>query len=317
LSRKLHTRRDPPREQQQETKMSVSARDVLDLLSRYLEVTPIDFDPDLQVDGASVGPSKGCLYFIKNPSAIPGEEASDQGLALVLNGLEGAVAGSKLVTAHPRRAFGIAVRAFFDVSSPRPGVHPSAVVEDGAEVDPSVSIGPNCFVGSGCSIGAHTSIGANTVIHSGVRIGAHCVIRSNSVIGGAGFGVEEYGDFETMRLPHIGGVIIGDHVEIGNMNAVDAGTINPTVIEDFVQTDNLVHIAHNCRIGKGALLTACAELSGSVTLGRGAYIGPNSAVMNGIALGERTLVGLGAVVRKSTEPNSVMAGNPARKIRER
>ena len=124
-------------------------------------------------------------------------------------------------------------------------------------------------------------------------------------------------DGSTFRLPHIGAVEIGTGVCIGSMNSIAAGTLEPTVIEDYVQTDNLVHIAHNVSVGAGSLITACAEISGSVTIGPGAWLGPNCSVMNKINIGARSMVGLGTIIRKNLPENVIAAGSPARILGKR
>ena len=143
------------------------------------------------------------------------------------------------------------------------------------------------------------------------------IILSNTVIGQAGFGVETAQDGSTLRIPHIGGVRIGDHVQLGSLNSVAAGTLAPTTIDAHVQTDNLVHIAHNVQVGEGALITACAEISGSVTIGAGAWLGPNCSIMQKVSIGNNAMIGIGAVVTKSIPDNRIASGNPARVLRVR
>lgn len=112
-------------------------------------------------------------------------------------------------------------------------------------------------------------------------------------------------------MPHLGGVVIGSAVNIGALNTIVAGTIEPTVVENYVQTDDHVHIAHNCHIKRGALITACVEISGSVTVGENTTIGPNASIMNKITIGRDVVVGLGAVVTRSFGDGVTIAGNPA------
>ena len=166
-------------------------------------------------------------------------------------------------------------------------------------IDHDVVIADNCIIKSGVKIGSYVQIGKSTTI------------RENSVIGGQGFGIEKDSSGKTFRIPHLGGVVIGKNVEIGALNTLVSGTIDATIIEDFVKTDDHVHIAHNCNIKKSTLITACVEISGSVTIGKNCTIGPNSSLMNKISLGENSIVGLGTVVTKSFPANVVLAGNPA------
>jgi len=175
-------------------------------------------------------------------------------------------------------------------------------IEPGVFMDNDVTIGENCTILSGARIKPNTVIGDN------------CLIRENCVIGGEGFGIETNEDGTTVRIPHVGGVQRGNNVEIGALTAVAAGTIEPTIIEDYVKIDNLVHVAHNCRIGRGTLITACAEISGSTVIGANSWIAPNASIMNKISIGDNSTVGIGAVVLKSMEANSVVTGNPAQSL---
>lgn len=178
------------------------------------------------------------------------------------------------------------------------------IVEPGAFVDHSVAIGSNVRICAGAAIRSFTDVGDNTII------------RENAVIGSEGFGFERDVDGTPIRLPHLGGVQIGRNVEIGALNSVCAGTIDPTIVEDNVKTDFLIHIAHNCVIGEGAIITACAELSGSVTVGKRVWIAPNVSITEGRQIGEGATVGIGAVVIKDVEPGAVVAGNPAKPTAE-
>lgn len=184
-----------------------------------------------------------------------------------------------------------------------------------SEIHPSARIGHNVVIEDGCEIHEGVVIEHNVVIHSGTRIGKNSRIRSSSSVGGDGFGFERLENSKTIRFPHLGGVIIGENVEIGSCTTIARGTLSNTIIEDYVKIDNLVHIAHNCHIKKGALITACAELSGGVIVGENAWIAPNSCTHQKITIGNNSLVGLGAVVTKNIPDYTVFAGNPAKKIR--
>jgi acyl-[acyl carrier protein]--UDP-N-acetylglucosamine O-acyltransferase len=185
-----------------------------------------------------------------------------------------------------------------------------------SKIHPSVLLGTNVVVEKGCVLREGVVIEANTVIHSGTTVGANTRIRSCSSIGGDGFGFERLDNALPLRFPHLGGVIIGDNVEIGSCTAIARGTLSDTVIENNVKIDNLVHIAHNCLIKNGAFIIACAEVSGGVVIGENSWISPNSSINQKIVIGENSLVGLGSVVTKDVEPSCIYAGNPARKLRD-
>jgi len=183
-------------------------------------------------------------------------------------------------------------------------------------IHPSVIIGKNVVIEDGCLIQEGVTLEHNVVIHKGTRIGRNSRIRANSSIGGDGFGFERLSNGTPIRFVHLGGVSIGENVEIGSNSCIVRGTLGDTVISDNVKVDNLVHIAHNCHIENGAFIIACAEISGGVRVGKNSWIGPNASIIQKVTIGENALIGLGAVVTKNVDENIVFAGNPAKKIRD-
>lgn len=177
-------------------------------------------------------------------------------------------------------------------------------------------ISSSAFLGKGVVVGDRSLIGHNVVIHDGVNIGKDCVIKSNTIIGEAGFGFERDEMNKPIRLLHLGGVIIGNRVELGSLNSVCRGTIENTIIQDDVKTDDQVHIAHNCIIRKGALISACVEISGGVDVGEYSWIGPNSSVVQKIKIGKKSFVGIASNVTKSVNDGVSVAGNPAKVIKK-
>ncbi|WP_319756992.1 UDP-3-O-(3-hydroxymyristoyl)glucosamine N-acyltransferase [uncultured Sphaerochaeta sp.] len=182
-------------------------------------------------------------------------------------------------------------------------------------ISTDVYIEPNVTIGDNAVIGEHVRIFSGARIGPNVKIGANSVIRENAVIGGWGFGIAQKKGFRSIRIPHIGGVIIGENVEIGALTTICSGTIDPTMIQDFVKIDDHVHIAHNCVIGKNTVVTACAEISGSVNIGYNCWIAPNVSIINGISISNDATVGIGAVILKPVEDNAVVVGNPGKVIR--
>jgi len=183
-------------------------------------------------------------------------------------------------------------------------------------VHPTATLGHGVRLGNGVMIGARTVIHHNVVIADNVVIGEDCCIKSNTVIGEAGFGFERDENLFPLRLPHLGRVVIGSNVEIGSLNTVCRGTLSDTVIEDYVKTDDHVHIAHNCLIKKGSIITACSELSGGVTVGEFCWIGPNASVLQKIYIGDGASVGIAANVTKDVAPHVLVAGNPAKFLKK-
>lgn len=216
--------------------------------------------------------------------------------------------GAVIAATNPRLAFARALQLL----ALEPGfLAPTAP----AFVHPTAQVNSTAVLGRGVQIGARTVIGHNVVVADGVTIGADCLIKSNSVIGEAGFGFERDEAGIPVRILHLGSVAIGDRVEIGSLNTVCRATMGRTIVEDDVKTDDHVHIAHNCRVRRGALLTACTELSGGVDVGEFAWIGPNTSVIQKAVIGNRAFVGIGSNVTKSVPDGVTVAGNPARVLR--
>lgn len=219
-----------------------------------------------------------------------------------------------IILDNPRLAFAKTLAEFF-VEKIIPGVGEYTVIHPTAKIGAAVIIGNGCTVGRNVVIGDYTEICNNVVIGDGVKVGRYCLIKSNTVIGEKGFGFDFEHDGTPVVLPHFKSVIIGDYVEIGAVNTVVGGALKNTIVHSHVKTDDHVHIAHNCVIGAKTVITACAEISGSVTIGEQCWLGPNCSIMNKINIGDNCFIGLGAVVLKDVVPGAVMAGNPAKLIK--
>ena len=193
--------------------------------------------------------------------------------------------------------------------SGNPCVHNSALIAN------DVIIGPFSVVGAGVVIGAGSRIGPNCHIEN-TRIGLNAKIGSNVTIGGSGFGFEDDPvTGETLEFPHIGGVEIGNDVSIGSSTCIDRGSIDDTIISDGVKIDNLVHIAHNVRVGRRSKIIALSMIGGSVHIGENSWISPGVAIRDWRKIGEGALVGIGAVVTKNIEAGDVVVGNPAKSLK--
>lgn len=221
-----------------------------------------------------------------------------------------------LIVDNPRLAFAKVLAEFFVDKKP-PGIGLNTVVHPTARIASSVVIGHGCTIGRNVEIGDFSEIQHNVIIADDVRVGKGCLIKSNTVIGEKGFGFDFEPDGTPVALPHLKSVIIGDAVEIGALNTVVGGTLKHTVVNSHVKTDDHVHIAHNCIIGARTLITASAEISGSVIIGEDCWLGPNCSIINKIRIGDNCLIGIGAVVLKDVLPNTVVAGNPAKFIKRR
>jgi UDP-3-O-[3-hydroxymyristoyl] glucosamine N-acyltransferase len=188
-------------------------------------------------------------------------------------------------------------------------IHTGAKIGDNVRIEAFAYIDDKVEIGNGVMIKQGAKILRNTVI------GDYSVIRENSVVGGQGFGVEKDKHGNNLKISHLGGVKIGKHVEVGALNTIVSGTINPTTIEDYTKIDDHVHIAHNCRIGKNAIITAGVILSGSVSIGSNVWVGPNSTIKNSITVNDDNLIGIGTVITKDIKDGEkTYAGVPGKEF---
>jgi UDP-3-O-[3-hydroxymyristoyl] glucosamine N-acyltransferase len=233
-----------------------------------------------------------------------------------------------IVTAQPYLGFARIAARLHPRAAPRPGIHPSAVVDpsarlgEGCEVGPFAVIGAGAELGAGCVIGPHAVLAEGVVLGAGCRVGAHVTI-SHCIAGvgvvlhpgcrvgqeGFGFAVTPEGRFETM--PQLGRVILGDLVEIGANATVDRGSQGDTVLGAGTRLDNLVQIGHNVRTGRGCVIVAQVGISGSATLGDGVQMGGQSGLTGHLTLGDRVRVSAQAGVMNDVPAGTDVAGTPA------
>jgi len=196
---------------------------------------------------------------------------------------------------NPRLAYAKVVAKFFNRVQSY-SIAKSAKIHSSAQIGENVSIGEYSIVGENVTVEDNTVINSNVVLANNTVVGSGCYLKSGSIIGEDGFGFDFEEDGTPIRIPHLGRVVIKDNVEIGAKCTIARGTLSDTVIEDFVKIDDQVHIAHNCVIGEKTIITACAELSGSVNVGKRCWIGPNASIMQKITIGDEALIGIGAII---------------------
>ncbi|MFK3557492.1 UDP-3-O-(3-hydroxymyristoyl)glucosamine N-acyltransferase [Pasteurella multocida] len=219
----------------------------------------------------------------------------------------------------PKAASGIATSAVVAESAmlgENVSIGANSVIEDGVTLGDHVVIGANCFVGKNSKIGAYTQLWANVSVYHEVEIGQHCLIQSGAVIGSDGFGyANDRGRW--IKIPQVGQVIIGNHVEIGACTCIDRGALDPTVIEDNVIIDNLCQIAHNVHIGTGTAVAGGVIMAGSLTVGRYCLIGGASVINGHMEICDKvTITGMGMVMRPITEPGVYSSGIPLQTNKE-
>jgi UDP-3-O-[3-hydroxymyristoyl] glucosamine N-acyltransferase len=227
-----------------------------------------------------------------------------------------------LVTHNPYALFARISQGFEKKSTPSStlGIHPSAVIEEGAIVAKSASIGPFCHIGKNAKVGANTilkghvslghgaSIGSNALIYPNVTIYHDCelgdrtIIHSGAVIGSDGFGfAPDLAAGEWVKVPQVGKVVIGQDVEIGSNTSVDRGALGDTVIEDGCKIDNLVQIAHNVHIGSLTVVAGNTAIAGSTRIGKMCMIGGSSSFSGHLTIADRTTISGGTTIIRSID----------------
>jgi UDP-3-O-[3-hydroxymyristoyl] glucosamine N-acyltransferase len=201
-------------------------------------------------------------------------------------------------------------------------IAPSAVISPLAVIEGDVEIGDDVLIEPFCMIGPDVRIGRGSIIRSGVRlhprvtIGEESVIHTNSVLGHDGYGFVRDEKGNKTRMPHLGGVIIGAHVAIGPLASVAAGTIVPTIIEDYAKLGDYVCVGHNVRIERNASLTAHIILGGHSVIATEAWVGVNASIGEGRRVGAHALVGMDVSVQLDL-PDHTIARAPRPDVKPR
>ncbi|MGF1579178.1 MAG: UDP-3-O-(3-hydroxymyristoyl)glucosamine N-acyltransferase [Gemmataceae bacterium] len=231
--------------------------------------------------------------------------------------------------ADPLTAFVRIVRHFQGIKEPKkPVVDPRAAVDYSASLGADVGVGPFAVIGEGtvvgdrCQINANATIGANCVlgndviVHSGAVlydrtvVGNRSIIHANAVLGADGFGYR-FIDGTHTKVPQLGNVVIGDDVEIGAGTTIDRGTFQSTEVGTGTKIDNLVQIAHNCRIGQHNLLVSQMGIAGSSTTGQYVIVAGQVGIKDHVTIGDGAIIGAQAGVTRDVPAGQRMLGAPA------
>ncbi len=281
-------------------------------------------DPDTLIE--RVAPlqdaAPGALAFLANPHYRRHLAATHASAVVVDAAMAGDCPVAALVARNPYATYARIAQLLYPAATVEGGRHPSAIVEAGADVDPSAWIGPQVFVASGARVGPRASIGPGSILLEGVeigddtrlvarvtlcrgvRIGARCILHPGSVVGADGFGhardVDGY-----VKVPQIGAVSIGDDVEVGSNSTIDRGAIEDTVVEDGVKMDNLVQVGHNVHIGAHTVIAACVGISGSTTIGKRCMLGGMVGIAGHLVIcDDVALTGRTAVFKSISKPGA-------------
>jgi UDP-3-O-[3-hydroxymyristoyl] glucosamine N-acyltransferase len=292
-------------------------------------------DPDVVVDHVaplqSAGP--GALSFLANPRLLS-QLAATRAAAVVLEPRSAAACPvAALITSNPHALFARIAGLIHPPAPLRPGIHPSAIIDARARIDatseigpytviaadavvgPRCLIGPACLIAEGARIGADCRLVGRVTLEHGVLLGARVLIHSGAVIGADGFGLApEAGRW--LKVPQVGGVRIGDDVEIGANTTIDRGAMDDTVIGDGVKLDNQIQVGHNVLIGAHTAIAACTGISGSVRIGERCMIAGGSGLAGHIEIcDDVVLTGMSMVPHSVTKPGVYTSVIPVEPIR--
>lgn len=296
-------------------------------LAEFLGAT-LRGDKDKNINGLATlqeaGPDQ--LSFLANPQYRKFLADAKAAAVLLKPADADAYAGDVLLVPDPYLAYARISHLFDPKPKASVGVHPSAVVAPDAQVDPSasigafaviesgaciaanVTIGAHCFIGARCEIGEGGWLAPRVTLYHDVRIGKRVVIQSGAVLGGEGFGfANEKGVWQ--KIAQIGGVTVGDDVEIGVNTAIDRGALADTRIGNGVKLDNQIQIAHNVQIGDHTAMAACVGISGSTKIGKHCMLAGGVGLVGHIEICDGVFItGMTMVTHSITEPGSYSSG---------
>ena len=291
-------------------------------------------DGDLSISAArplaDAGP--GELTFFDGDKNAAAWHASPAAAAVVPAGVP--LNGRPLIrVAQPLLAFAAIVQRLHSRPVKAPVIDPSAHIHPSATLGADVAVGPFAVIGEGCVIGDRCRIGAGVVVGEHCTLGADCtlhprvvlypdcvlgdrvVAHSNAVLGSDGFGYRLVAGRQ-VKVPQLGRLEVGDDVEIGAGSTIDRGTFGPTVIGEGTRIDNLVQVAHNCRIGRHNILCSQVGVAGSVTTGDYVVMAGQVGVTDHITIGDGVFLGARTALSQDAPAGAKLLGAPARPIRD-
>jgi UDP-3-O-[3-hydroxymyristoyl] glucosamine N-acyltransferase len=267
------------------------------------------------------------LVHVRDASHLESFRGSRAGAVILPEGLD-RDSKQAIYSPIPLLDFARAVALICPRAIPAPGIDPGAFVASGAEVSASASIGPGASIGARSRVGPGSTIHPNATLYSDVTIGEGCTIHSGAVIregsvlgdrvivqpgaviGGDGFGYVPDETGALHKVPQIGGVVIGDDVEIGANTTIDRAALTQTAIADRVKLDNLIQIAHGCEIGPDVVIAAQSGISGSTRIGRGTIVMAQVGVAGHLEIGSRAFLGARAGLHRDVADRARVYGIP-------
>jgi len=242
------------------------------------------------------------LSFLSSPKFQKDLAASQAGCVIVSPAMRDAAAarGDFIVTPDPYLYFA-RLTQLWKARHSLPTVeriHPSAVIDPDAHVDPTAEIGALCVVERGARIGAGTVLKSRVTVSEDCVIGARCLVHPGVVIGADGFGLAQH-EGRWVKIEQLGAVRIGDDVEIGANTCIDRGALDDTIIEDGVKLDNLIQIGHNVHIGKNTAMAGCSAVAGSAVIGANCTVAGAGMVLGHLTLADGVHISAASLVTRS------------------
>jgi UDP-3-O-[3-hydroxymyristoyl] glucosamine N-acyltransferase len=268
-------------------------------------------DGDRNITGvATLGSAGANDLSFASAKGLRKASASAAGCLIVPADQPGVEARTLIRARDPRAAMARAIPLICPQTGPPSGVHPSAVVGDGCDIAPTASIGPFCAIGDNVKIGPGSVLMPRVTIYSGVTIGARALIHSGAVIGADGFGfVRTASGYE--KFPQVGRVVIGDDVEIGANCTIDRAALGLTTIGDGSKLDNMIHIGHNCSIGKRVVIAAQTGMAGGCVVEDDCVIGGQVGFGDNVTIRSGAILGRGhCVLGYPSSPTQGLPGEP-------
>ena len=301
--------------------MTLRLGDIVQMLSGQAQAELVG-DAALEIEALASLEAAGshALTFLSNPKYAAKLSESKAGCVVVGSAMRetARLRGACIVVADPYYYFALITQLWKRHHTPTAAalIHPSAVIDPsaklasgvsvgafvcigaGAQIGEGVSLGAHCVVGNQAVIGAHSKLAPRVTVMDGCQIGERCVLHSGAVIGADGFGFAPH-QGAWVKIEQLGGVCIGNDVEIGANTCVDRGALQDTVLEDGVKLDNLVQIAHNVRVGRHSAMAGCVGVAGSATIGAHCTVGGGAVVLGHLQLADGVHISAASVVTRS------------------
>ncbi len=275
----------------------------------------------------------GSLSFLSNPAYAAFVYSTKATIVIVNSDFTPEQALNPSLTlirvADARAAFAKLLGAYNSFRLNKTGIDPLASVSASAKIGKNVYIGPFAFIGDHVTVGDNTKIyphcflgdnskaGNNSIFYSGVKVyhdcvvGNDCILQAGAIIGGDGFGFQPNSENNYQKVPHIGNVILEDHVEIGANTTIDRATLGSTIIRKGVKLDNLIQVAHNVEIGENTVIASQTGIAGSTKIGRDCMIGGQVGIIGHLSIGNRVKIAAQSGVGNNIPDDEIVQGSPA------